>query len=506
MPTISLHHVIARLKEHRLFKLIVRQGHYYYDLPNDYEFNHLSFNSKDADQQTLFFCKGAKFKVDYLLEVMKAGCLFYISEDPYGDYHPQQDGINILVTDIYKAMAIIAQEFYDHPQDRLKTIAFTGTKGKTTSAYFTKELLGAIHGEKKIAMFSTMQNTVDGVNYTKSLNSTYEALDLYRMMYEAVTNGCSHLVMEASSHGYKMNRLYHLTFDVGVFLNIAPDHIGPVEHPNFEDYLYHKLLLVQHSRKMVFNNDIEMSHLLKNVSQFFQVPFSTFSAFNPDADYYMANLSQENFTVVQSQPHQEEANISINLLGDFNRMNALAAIAAIHELEPETPLHHKEALANVVVPGRMETIKFGDNKFIYVDYAHNYLSLLNLITLVKQQHPHSPVTLVIGSTGNKAESRRKDFGELINQYIDKAMVTADDPDFEDPKAIAQEILSYVDQPQKTTIIEDREKAIETAIDQMQDNEVLLLAGKGADAFQKVQGKHLPYDGDSVIARRYIARK
>lgn len=503
MPTITLHHVIQLLKNEHIFKLIVRQDQYYYDLPNNYDFTNLSFNSKEAQNGTLFFCKGAKFKSEYLVEALENECLFYISETPYGQFHTDKDAINILVTDVYKAMAIIAQTFYNHPHKALKTIAFTGTKGKTTSAYFTKKLLNNYYEANKVAMFTTMQNTTDGLHYTKSLNSTYEALDLYRMMHEAVDNGCEYLIMEASSHGYKMDRLYQLTFDVGVFLNISPDHIGPVEHPDFEDYLYHKLLLIQHSKKMVFNHDIDIQGLLQSVCEFHNVPYMSFSSFNNNASFILSHQDEQHFQITDNLTHQNEQDLSISLLGEFNQMNALAAVAAVHALEPEMTLNHKDALAKVVVPGRMETIKLKSNKTIYIDYAHNYLSLLNLIQLVKEQHPQACLSLVIGSTGNKAESRRKDFGQLIDQYIDKAYVTSDDPDFENPHKIAQEIISSVSNLEKTNIIVDRQEAIETAIQQMQDNEVLLLAGKGADAFQKIDGQHQDYLGDGQIARNYL---
>src|SRR5574340_968561 len=134
----------------------------------------------------------------------------------------------------------------------LKTLAFTGTKGKTTAAYFAKNILD-IHNHNKTAMFSTMDTTLDGKNFFKSQLTTPESIDLFRMMREAVRNGMTHLVMEVSSQAYKTARVYGLTFDVGVFLNISPDHIGPIEHPTFEDYFYCKRQLLANSRFAVVN-------------------------------------------------------------------------------------------------------------------------------------------------------------------------------------------------------------------------------------------------------------
>ncbi|MEQ2756686.1 Mur ligase family protein, partial [Staphylococcus hominis] len=164
------------------------------------------------------------FKKEYLTDLEAA---FYVSEFDYEVALPA-----IIVTDVKRAMALIAASFYDFPQNKLKTLALTGTKGKTTSAYFAKAILDKMNGGKT-ALLSTAQTTLDGKNYFKSELTTPESLDLLEMMAKALTNGMTHLVMEVLSQAYKIERVYGLTFDVGVFLNISPDHIGPVEHPTF---------------------------------------------------------------------------------------------------------------------------------------------------------------------------------------------------------------------------------------------------------------------------------
>ena len=160
--------------------------------------------------------------------------------------------LGIIVTDIKKAMAVLSMAFYDYPQNKLKLIGFTGTKGKTTAAYFTKYILD-VATQQKTALLSTMNSTLDGKTFFKSALTTPESLDLYRMMATAVANGMTHFIMEVSSQAYKTNRVYKLFFDVGIFLNITPDHISPIEHPTFDDYFYCKRQLITHSKVIVLN-------------------------------------------------------------------------------------------------------------------------------------------------------------------------------------------------------------------------------------------------------------
>ena len=191
-------------------------------------FSQVSYDSRKADADTLFFAKGAAFKKEFLEKAIAAGLQVYVSQVDY-----KVDIPVILVKDIKQAMSLLAMEFYDHPEQKLKLLAFTGTKGKTTAAYFAYHILKQSH---KPAMLSTMNTTLDGKTFFKSTLTTPESLDLFQMMAEAVANGMSHLIMEVSSQAYLVKRVYGLTFDVGVFLNISPDHIGPIDDPNFEEY------------------------------------------------------------------------------------------------------------------------------------------------------------------------------------------------------------------------------------------------------------------------------
>ena len=443
---ITIEQVLEVLKKDRNFRDIIDQDNYYYSWTG-VTFDHLSYDSRDVTPSSLFFAKGAAFKPEFLENAVKAGLSFYVAEKDY------QVGIPvIIVTDIKQAMSLVAQAFYQYPQDKLKLLAFTGTKGKTTAAYFAFNILKQNH---KPAMLSTMNTTLDGKNFFKSTLTTPESLDLFRMMAEAVDNGMTHLIMEVSSQAYLTKRVYGLTFDVGVFLNISPDHIGPIEHPTFEDYFYHKRLLLENSRVVIINSG--MNHFA----------FVAEEVADKEHDFYGKNSDNavkhgSGFSFKASG--KLAGDYDIQLIGDFNQDNAMAAGLACLRLGASLQ-DIKEGIAQTSVPGRMEVLTQTKGAKVFVDYAHN--------------------------------------GDVLNTYPDvDVFLTADDPNKEDPLAICQEIASHINR--EVRIIVDREEAIKTAMSETTDSkDAVVIAGKGADAFQIVNGKRDNYAGDIEVAKKYL---
>lgn len=477
---ITLTTVLDILKTDHNFRDMIINGAYYNNAPIELTFDKLSYDSRDISSQTLFFAKGIQFKREFLLDLAVP---FYISEIDYDVDIPA-----IIVHDVKHAMSLIAMRFYDNPQASLKTLAFTGTKGKTTAAYFAKNILDK-HNGHKTAMFSTMDTTLDGKTFFKSKLTTPESLDLFRMMREAVNNKMTHLVMEVSSQAYKTARVYGLVFDVGVFLNISPDHIGPIEHPTFEDYFYCKRQLLENSKYAVVN--AEMAHF-----KFIKSQLTCEHAFYGNHSAHpITNSKAFSFEALGQR-------FDIQLIGHFNQENAVAAALAAARLGAN-PSDIKQGIATTTVPGRMEVLSDKYGAKIFIDYAHNADSLEKLINVVRP-HQTGQITVVIGTTGNKGESRRQGIGELLASMPDiQVILTADDPNFEDPLAIAQEIASFINR--KVDIIIDRELAIQTALDQTTGaNDAVIIAGKGVDAYQIINGQHMPYAGDRKIAEKYIA--
>ena len=337
-----------------------------------------------------------------------------------------------------------------------------------------------------------MNTTLDGKNFFKSTLTTPESLDLFRMMAEAIDNGMTHLIMEVSSQAYLTKRVHGLTFDVGVFLNISPDHIGPIEHPTFEDYFYHKRLLLENSRVVIVNSG--MDHFA----------FVAEEIADKEHDFYGKNSDNavkhgSGFSFKASG--KLAGDYDIQLIGDFNQDNAMAAGLACLRLGANLQ-DIKEGIAQTSVPGRMEVLTQTNGAKTFVDYAHNGDSLDKLLQVVTS-HQDGHISLILGAPGNKGESRRKDFGHVLNTYPDvDVFLTADDPNKEDPLAICQEIASHINR--EVRIIVDREEAIKTAISETTDSkDAVVIAGKGADAFQIVNGKRDNYAGDIEVAKKYL---
>ncbi|MEI5993734.1 UDP-N-acetylmuramoyl-L-alanyl-D-glutamate--L-lysine ligase [Candidatus Enterococcus mansonii] len=504
--TISLEKIRECLLKEQLLKEFTSDSGWSLTIPESLankSFDALSYDSRTISANTLFFCKGLNFKAKYLADAVASGLDVYIAEEPY-DVSAK---LGIIVTDIKKAMAVLSMAFYDYPQRKLKLIGFTGTKGKTTAAYFTKFILDhATH--QKTAMLSTMNSTLDGQTYFKSHLTTPESLDLYQMMATAVENQMTHFIMEVSSQAYKTNRVYGLFFDVGIFLNITPDHISPIEHPTFDDYFFCKRQLIAHSKTIILNHNSDYFQLLKETAEFLETPYITYgngTQNQPDIDYtYQANTDDSLTFTVQSTTDslQVAGEYQLRLGGDFNKGNALSAIIA-SALVGADHTDCQQGVKETTVPGRMELLTNKNGAKVYVDYAHNYDSLKNLLTFVKEEHPDGRLLVVIGSTGNKAISRRKDFGAVLSELADIAILTTDDPADENPADICAEIATHITSDIQVETVIDRAEAIKIALSLSNPEDAVVLAGKGADLYQKISGKDTPYEGDFVIAEHLI---
>lgn len=505
---------LALLREHHLLDYVSNL--------TDFTATNVSYDSRKVTPGTLFFCKG-NFVPKYLASAKENGAVAYVAEQEY----PEGAGLPaIIVNDEQKAMALLGAAFYGFPQNDLFIIAITGTKGKTTTAYFADHIL-AKSTDRHVALFSTLDRVLGNKpgDKFKSDLTTPESLDLFHDMRAAVNNGMTHLVMEVSSQAYKKNRIYGLKYDVGIFLNITPDHIGRNEHPTFADYLHCKEQLLVNSDICLINAETqhftdvyytakastqpEDIYLFARHGAGLQLPDSRQLDFEYRNDLEDLHESEFQLTALtdKAKALKLDARYTTSVPGDYNEGNAAAAVIA-SGLAGASAQAAIDTLDHVHIKGRMEMMRTKQHGTVYIDYAHNYASMKRLLAFLKRQ-THAGKVIVVGSTtGDKGISRRKGFGKAFSEEgPDVVILTTDDPGFEDPMKIDKEIDSYIDHDKvgEVQFILDREQAIHHAIDLSSNDDIVVLAGKGEDPYQKIKGVDTPYPTDSKVAHDYISK-
>lgn len=485
-----------------------------YDCPPqllDHRFSHLSYSSADVTPDTFFICKGAAFKEEYLRNAIAKGAGVYLAQSLYEGV----DCPHILVSDIRKAMSLVSIAFYQKAYRNFRVVGLTGTKGKTTTTYFMKNILDAfcrrnpqLCAAQKSAVLSTVE--VDtGIEHHEAHLTTPESPDLQRYFAQTRDSGLPFLTMEVSSQAYKLSRVYGMDFDIGMFLNIGEDHIGPLEHTDFEDYFSCKLQLMEHCRTAIVNREMDHAQrVLEHARAHAQrvLTFGKLETADLDDDdcWILRDIQKEEqgFTFTTSHGLAQDS-WRIRMAGRFNVENALAAILAAKALGVDDQ-SIREGLLQNEVQGRMNLFE-KDGVTVLVDYAHNFLSFQKLYESLKADYPGQRIVVVVGCPGGKAQLRRRDIGTLSGQNADYLYLTAEDPQFEDVRSICEEIASFV-KPYGTPyeIIEDRAQAVEKAITTAQKGDVIVLAAKGEEVYQKVRGEYVYYESDLAIAKRLLS--
>ena len=464
---------------------------------------YLTYDSHAACPGTLFICKGATFKEEYLLDALSKGAAAYVSEKAYPS---AKETPCLLVDDIRLAMPLLAEKFFHTPWEKLKITAFGGTKGKSTSTYFMKAIVDDYMketGGKESAVSSSIDE-YDGVTRRESHITTPESVELQEHMANAVKSGITFMEMEVSSQALKYNRVDHMRFDVSVFLNISEDHISPIEHQDFEDYLTSKMKMFALSDKTLVNLEADcLERVLKAAQEAGEL--YTFSTKQEKADFYAYNI--------QPGPEKIEFRIrckdfdepfAITMRGLFNVENALAAASAAHLLKIPTSCI-RTGLLRAQASGRMEVFKSQDGLVTaIVDYAHNKLSFDKLFSSTREEYPEHDIVAVFGCPGYKAYIRRKDLGEISGAYCAKVYLCAEDPGKEPPQHISEEIAKYVaEKGCPYEIIEDRGVSIHKAVMECRRPTVILITGKGRETRQKYGTTYAPCLSDVDYVERYL---
>jgi len=458
------------------------------------DIDYISYNSKDIKASTILFCKGINFKKEYLEEAIKKGATCYVSAVNYDVNIPC-----IIVNDVMKSLAVISHEFYKDDK-KICLIGVTGTKGKTTTVSFINNMLNQ-YSEKETAYMGTI-DFYTGLRREKSHNTTPESLDITKNIAEAKSCNIDFMTMEVSSQAHKAARIFDMNFNYGVWVNIAPDHISPLEHKDYDDYFNSKLGFLKQCQKIIlFKHTDRYEEIIKELSD---KEIITYGLTN-DCTYYIKELKREDnitsFTVV----HDETSEIfQISISGSFNALNALAAIIIGKDLNISSEKINL-GLLKTNVEGRMNVF-FGEKCPIIVDYAHNKLSGEALLQSITEEYPGKKIRLVFGSCGDRAYNRRKELGELAGEYASYCYLTADDPQTKTVFDICQDIIPYIEKENKPyKIIEDREVAVRLAISEATSNDIVVIIGKGDETYQIINHVFTPYMGDTNIVKEIVSK-
>jgi UDP-N-acetylmuramoyl-L-alanyl-D-glutamate--2,6-diaminopimelate ligase len=445
----------------------------------------LVYDSRKVVKDCVFVCiTGAVSDGhSYINEVIEKGAAAIIVEKDV-ELTP---GVTFLqVADTRLALAFMAAAYFGHPAKKLITVGITGTKGKTTTTYMIKSILE--NTGKKIGLIGTIE-TIIGDKVIPANNTTPESYMIQKTFAEMVEAGCECVVMEASSQGLMLNRLAGFTFDYGIFTNLEPDHIGGDEHKDFADYLFCKSKLFKQCKTALIN--IDDSHA-EEILQGHTCSVETFG-FSEIADIRATNVSLVQRPGFLGISYQVEGlmnfDVEMNVPGKFNVYNSLCAIALCRHFGVAN-MEILKALESVNVKGRVELVPISDKFTLMIDYAHNAMSLKSLLSTLKEYNPKRLVCL-FGCGGNRSRSRRYEMGEVSSDLADLTVVTSDNPRFEEPQDIINDIIIGVKKgPGKYVEIIDRKDAIQYCIENAMEGDVIVLAGKGHEDYHEVKGiKH-----------------
>ncbi len=493
MKKIKLYDYIKALKNDGL--LI---SHTVSDINLSKEIECLTYDTRELSNNAIFVCKGAHFKVQYLDQALNNGALCYVSEKLFSPDN------SIIVSDIRKAMPVLAMIFFDNAPAKLVSIGITGTKGKSTVTYYLRSILDLYmkdNNKQPCGVISSI-DTFDGIENFESHITTPEAIEFYRHFDNAYNCGITYMISEISSQALKYDRVYGVDFDVGVFTNIGTDHISPVEHSDFEDYFSSKLKLFENCKTACINSDSDhFDRIIDHAKG--KCKIITYGSQPTDTIYCKSIEKTDNGFGFDVKTPEFEKKMYITMPGIFNVSNALAAIAVSYALGISEKYVYS-GLIDAKVSGRMQVYKSADNNIaVIVDYAHNKMSFNALYNTVKIEFPDYSVVSVFGCPGCKAHLRRKDLAEEADINSDYIVITEEDSGEEPFLSIAEDIASNIKNCPYSKI-EDRGQALRYAVfDYKADKKVILLTGKGEETRLKRGLVYEDCPSDSQLARQLL---
>lgn len=453
----------------------------------------ISIDSRTCKPTDLFVCiKGTSFDAHSCIpSLIRSGVTHFLVQEWNQD---TTEGCTVYQTeDTRKALAEVSAKFYDDPAKSLITIGVTGTKGKTSTTYMIRESLESLG--IPTGLIGTIE-TIIGEKHEEAVNTTPESLVIQKTLREMVDAGLKAVVMEVSSQGLKMHRTDEIFFDYAIFTNLSPDHIGEHEHPDFQDYLRCKSKLFRQCKIGIVNQDDPHTEEILQGHTCQVVTFGSKESCDFQGSHPMLFRKGSEMGIQYDLEGKLSGQITLSIPGYFNMYNSLGSIALLAFFTSDLK-QIQSVMKQIRVKGRTEIVPMEGKEFtVMIDYAHNAMALESLLKSMRDYHPKRMIT-IFGCGGNRDKQRRYEMAQVSSKFSTYTIVTTDNPRFEDPETIIQDIVkgmsgSYV-------AITDRKEAIRYALKFAQDRDLIILAGKGHETYQEIQGKKYHMDDRELIA-------
>ncbi|MGN1131994.1 MAG: UDP-N-acetylmuramoyl-L-alanyl-D-glutamate--2,6-diaminopimelate ligase [Ruminococcus sp.] len=461
----------------------------------DVEISDIIYDSRKVVPGTVFVAlKG--YNVDghkFIPQAVSQGASAVVVSD---DIDFQQDIAVIKVDDTRKALAYMSAQLFGEPAKELTTIALTGTKGKTTTVAMLKSILNA--QGISVGTIGTLGIIIGDKTY-KTNNTTPESYEIQKSLRKMVDSGCKAMIIEASSLGLKWHRTDAIDFDYGVFTNFSHDHIGDSEHKDLQEYLDCKALLFKQCREGIFNIDDKVYEEITSEATCTKTTYG----FSEKADitaYGDKLISRPGYIGVHfSTKGLKTMDVDVDIPGKFSVYNALAAMTTAIKMGISEEAILK-GLDTVTVKGRVEAVPVPGDYTLLIDYAHNALSMENILETLREYNPNRLIVL-FGAGGNRPKVRRYEMGETAGRLADLSVLTEDNSRDEDVMDIINDIIEggLKKTEGKYVVVPKRQDAIRYCMENSQKGDIIVLAGKGHEDYLEIKGVKYHLDEREVIA-------
>lgn len=465
---------------------------------SEIEISGICSNSGLAQKDSLFVCiRGSVLNgIDYAKEAIQKGASAILAAKEEEEKLKEilkayRDCTGILVKDERKVLALLSAEYEGYPQRKLKLIGVTGTKGKTTTVSMIWKILS--EAGIKTGMIGTIEQ-YDGEKHIPSACTTPDAISLHKSFRRMADNGCKVCVMEVSSQALKLKRTYGIEYEIGVFLNLGKDHISALEHANMEEYMTCKRKLFLQSKTGIGNMD----------DPYYVQMFRDTPCRKKSLGIYRGDIQAEEIHTDQwfhGNPgvsfRADGVTYELPIPGRFTVYNALAAISVCRELGIAKEMIRR-VLETFTVRGRMQFFDIPKGGKAVIDYAHNAMSLKSTLETLRAYHPQRLIT-VFGCGGNRDPARRTEMGKVSGILSDFTIITSDNPRWEEPETIMDEIEKGVEMANGVCLrIKDRKEAVFYAIEMAKEGDLIVIAGKGHETYQEIRGTKYKMDEQELV--------